>query len=57
MENPEMDNRQKNPPQKSAREREREFSEAVERVYQKYGNNLSAFLRDILKDKELVKKG
>lgn len=37
--------------------REREFQEAVERVYRKYGRNLSAFLRDIQKEKELLKKG
>lgn len=41
---------------KSAQEREKEFSEAVERVYRKYGSNLAAFLRDVLKEKELVKK-
>ena len=37
--------------------REREFREAVERVYRKYGRDLSAFLRDIQKEKELLKKG
>jgi hypothetical protein len=28
---------------------EREFSEAVDRVYEKYGSNLSAFYRDVKK--------
>jgi hypothetical protein len=37
--------------------REKEFREAVERVYRKYGRNLSAFLRDIQKENELLKKG
>jgi hypothetical protein len=36
--------------------REREFREAVERVYRKYGRNLSAFSRDIQKENELQKK-
>jgi hypothetical protein len=58
MENPDAENQLENKtPPKSLREREKEFSEAVERVYHKYGNNLSAFLRDIQKDKELAKKG
>lgn len=37
-------------PPKSAKEREKEFSEAVERVYRKYGDNLAAFLHDIQKE-------
>jgi hypothetical protein len=35
--------------------REKEFSEAIERVYRHYGNNLTAFFRDA--QKELVKRG
>jgi hypothetical protein len=44
---------------KSAREREREqeFREAVRRLYEKYGNNFHAFLRDIQREKELIKRG
>jgi translation initiation factor 2 alpha subunit (eIF-2alpha) len=44
---------------KSAREKEREeeFREAVRRLYEKYGNNFHAFLRDIQKEKELIKRG
>lgn len=58
MENPVTDKRQGNTTQpKSALDREKEFTAAVERVYRKYGNNLSAFLRDVQREKELVKKG
>lgn len=58
MENLATDKPQGNTTQpKSALKREREFTAAVERVYRKYGNNLSAFLRDVQKEKELVKKG
>ena len=44
---------------KSAREREREeeFREAVRRLHEKYGNNFYAFLRDIQREKELMKRG
>jgi hypothetical protein len=31
----------------SEKQREREFNEAVERVYQRYGSDLSAFRRDL----------
>jgi hypothetical protein len=37
--------------------REKEFHEAVERVYRKYGNDLSAFLRNVQRERELVKRG
>jgi hypothetical protein len=37
--------------------REKEFQEALNRIYRKYGNNLSAFLRDVQREKELVKRG
>jgi len=40
----------------SASTREQEFNEAVERVYRKYGNNLSAFYRDAQKE-QLEKRG
>lgn len=56
MSSPAVNLRRDQPQPKSAQEREREFSEAVERVYRKYGSNLAAFLRDVLKEKELVKK-
>lgn len=45
------------PKMETHRRREREFREALERVYRKYGRDLSAFLRDIQKEKELLKKG
>jgi hypothetical protein len=59
MSNPATEHQQEDATPKSAREKEREneFREAVNRVYKKYGNNLSAFLRDIQKQKELVKRG
>ena len=41
----------------TAERRRKEFNEAVERVYRIYGNDLSAFLRNIQREKELVKKG
>jgi hypothetical protein len=41
--------------QTSETNREKEFSEAVERVYQHYGNDISAFQRDV--QKEMVKRG
>jgi hypothetical protein len=41
----------------SSANRRREFAEAVERVYRKYGTNLDEFIRDIQKQKELIKKG
>jgi len=57
VQNPANNKQQENTlPPKSAQEREREFSEAVERVYRKYGNDLSAFLRDVQREKELVKR-
>jgi hypothetical protein len=31
-------------------QREREFSEAVERVFRRYGTDLSAFARDVQRD-------
>jgi hypothetical protein len=37
--------------------RDKEFRDAVDRVYRKYGHNLDEFLRDVQKDKELSKKG
>jgi hypothetical protein len=58
MDNPSTDNPQVSSAQpKSAQEREKEFSEAVERVYRRYGNNLSAFLRDVQREMELLKRG
>ena len=42
-ENQQQDTSQRKP----ASTREREFNEAVERVYRKYGNDLSAFYRDV----------
>lgn len=45
------------PPQQptSVSTREKEFEEAVERVYRRYGNDLAAFHRDV--QKEMVKRG
>ncbi len=58
MENPATGKQEENTTTpKSVQDREKEFSEAVERVYRKYGNDLSAFLRDIQKERELVKRG
>ncbi|HUY15717.1 MAG TPA: hypothetical protein VMX16_19130 [Terriglobia bacterium] len=37
--------------------REKEFRDAIERVYRRYGRDLSAFLRDVKKESELLKKG
>lgn len=44
----------KAPKNEPAKEREREFREAAERVYRKYGNDLGAFRRDV--QRELVKR-
>jgi hypothetical protein len=48
-----------NQQQKPASAREREFNEAVERVYRRYGNDLSAFYRDVRRAQraQLVKRG
>jgi hypothetical protein len=45
--------------QKPASAREREFNEAVERVYRRYGSDLSAFYRDVRRAQraQLVKRG
>jgi hypothetical protein len=40
-----------------SRKREKEFRDAVERVYRRYGRDLSAFFRDVKKENELLKKG
>lgn len=40
---------------KTQDQRERDLDEAVNRVYQHYGNDLSAFYRDVQKEQELVK--
>ncbi len=37
--------------------REKEFHEALERVYRRYGSDLSAFLRNVQRERELVKRG
>lgn len=37
--------------------RKKEFHEAVERVYRRYGNDLSAFLRNVQRERELIKRG
>lgn len=57
MQNPAKEKQGKTVQQSVAQRRQKEFTEAVERVYRKYGNNLGAFLRDVQKEKELVKKG
>jgi hypothetical protein len=40
----------------TAEKRKKEFHEAVERAYRQYGNDLSAFLRNIQKERKLSKK-
>jgi hypothetical protein len=56
MEDPANEKRQENAPQtKSTDTREKEFHEAVEKVYRKYGTDLPAFYRDV--QRELVKRG
>ncbi len=57
MENAAKDRRQTTAVQPvTARKREEEFREAVDRVCRKYGDDLSAFLRDIQKERELARK-
>jgi len=45
----------KRQPTPSRSTREKEFDEAVERVYRRYGTDLSGFHRDV--QKEMVKRG
>jgi hypothetical protein len=40
---------------RSSENTEREFSEATNRVYEKYGNDLSAFYRDVKKSIKVEK--
>jgi len=56
MSNPAI-NKQSQTQKSKLAEREKEFREAVELVYRKYGNNLFAFLRDVNKQKEVIKRG
>jgi hypothetical protein len=55
MEKPDQSNSQENTPEPRTEERrEKEFSEAVDRIYRRYGSDLSAFTRDV--QKELQKR-
>jgi len=44
-------------PKKPVSTRDRGLSEAAERVYRRYGNDLSAFYRQAHKERELEKRG
>jgi hypothetical protein len=51
MDNLANDNERESPAQpKAANTGDKEFDEAVERVYRKYGSDLPAFVRDVQRD-------
>jgi len=55
MVKPDQGNLQENIPEpRTEARREKEFSEAVDRIYRRYGSDLSAFTRDV--QKELQKR-
>ena len=55
MEKPANEKRDESTPQNnSTSTRDKEFDEAVERVYRKYGSDLSAFVRDFQRDVQKV---
>jgi hypothetical protein len=58
MEQPANEKQAETPTAKSpTRTRDKELIEATERVYRKYGSDLSAFYRDVQKERELLKHG
>jgi hypothetical protein len=58
MDNLANENERENTPQsKTVNTGDREFDEAVERVYRKYGSDLPAFVRDVQRDIQKVHSG